>query len=120
LLTTGVTALVFAGPPVGLLVRAVGLWLGFALLLVVVMTFFSVTLRSRGGAAGAGLAFLFLVLLLGSWRPAARTTFAGLLGAPGQVLAGQAVAAGWPLATAALAALLLGAGAVAAFRRQEL
>jgi ABC-2 type transport system permease protein len=120
LLTVGVTGLLFDDPPVGALVRAVGLWLGFALLLVVVMTFFSVALRSRGGAAGAGLGFLFVTLLVGSWPPAAETTFAGLHGATGQMLTGRAAAIGWPLATAAVAALAFGAAAVGLFRRQEL
>lgn len=120
LLTIGVTALVFPSPPVAGFVLAVALWLAFALLLVAVMVVFSVLLPSRGGAAGAGLAFFFVVLLAGTWPRLAAISFAGLPGAAGRALAGEPVAVAWPVATAGVALLAAAAGAVAAFRRQEL
>jgi ABC-2 type transport system permease protein len=119
-LTVVVTEALFNDLPVRSFVMAVGLWLGFALLLIAVMTFFSVLLHSRGGAAGLGLGFLFIVLLLSAWKPVAASTFAGLLGASASVLAGQPVGVGWPLVTAGLGAVLAIGGAIWLFRRQEL
>jgi ABC-2 type transport system permease protein len=116
----GVTAVVFDGGNGGRLVTTVGLWLLYASLFVVVMTLLSASLRSRGAAAGAGLAFYFLALLLSNWGPMARYTFFGLFPAMHDALMGQSLSLGWPLATAVAA---LGVGAVAAiraFERQEL
>ena len=114
------TAVVFDGAtPMGLAI-AVALWLLYATLLVVVMTLFSAGLRSRGAAAGAGLAFYFLTLLASAWGPAARYSFVGLMGAMRDALMGNAVSAGWLIATA-VAAIVLGAVvAVWIFERQEL
>lgn len=120
LLTWGVTALIFPNPPVAELIVAVALWLAFALLLTAMMVLFSVVVPSRGGASGAGLVFFFLVLLASTLPWLAGYTFAGLLGASGRALAGESVAAGWPLATGALAMVAAAWGAVAVFRRQEL
>jgi len=114
------TAVVFDGGVGVRLVEAVALWLIYASLLIVVMTLFSAAFRSRGAAAGAGLGFFFLSLLLSSWRPVARYTFVGLLPAMSNALTGKAVAAGWPVATA-VAAIVGGAvAAVGVFGRQEL
>jgi ABC-2 type transport system permease protein len=115
-----VTAVVFDGGNGGRLVTTVALWLLYASLFVVVMTILSASLRSRGAAAGAGLAFYFIALLLSSWGPMARYTFFGLFPAMRDALMGQSLSLGWPLATAVAA---LGVGAVAAiraFERQEL
>jgi ABC-2 type transport system permease protein len=115
-----VTAMIFSGGNAARLVTTVALWLLYASLFVVVMTLLSASLRSRGAAAGAGLAFYFLALLLSSWGPTARYAFFGLFPAMRDALLGQSLSLGWPLATAVLA---LAAGTVAAmrlFERQEL
>jgi ABC-2 type transport system permease protein len=114
------TAVVFDTADAARLVTAVALWLLYALLVVVVMTLFSATFRSRGAAAGAGLAFYFLTFLFSGWGPATRYGFVGLLPAMRHALVGQAVASGWPVATA-LGAIVVGAvAAVGIFKRQEL
>jgi len=116
----GMTAVVFGGGNRAGLVAAVALWLLYATLLIVVMTLCSAAFRSRGAAAGAGLAFYFLTLLLSAWGPAARYGFAGLWPAISGALVGKGLALGWPVATAVVA---IGVGTVAAvriFERQEL
>ena len=115
-----VTAVVFDGALGPRLIPTVALWLVSASLLVVVMTLFSAAFRSRGAAAGAGLAFYFLTLLLSSWGPAARYTFVGLVPAMRDALMGEAVASAWPAATA-VAGIVVGAvAAVRVLERQEL
>ena len=114
------TAMVFHDSDATRLVTAVALWLVYASLLVVVMTIFSAAFRSRGAAAGAGLAFYFLTLLFSSWGPAARYSFVGLVPAMRDALRGAAVSSGWPVTTA-VAAILIGAvAAVRVFEGQEL
>lgn len=114
------TAVVFDGADPARLVAAVSLWFLYATLLIVVMTLCSAAFRSRGAAAGAGLGFFFVTLLLSSWGPAARYSFVGLWPAQRDALTGHAVLAGWPLSTAAIA-IVVGAGAaVRVFERQEL
>jgi hypothetical protein len=116
----GMTEVVFDGAVGARLVTAVALWLVYASLLVVVMTLFSAAFRSRGAAAGAGLGFYFLTLLLSAWAPVARYGFPGLLRATRVALTEEALAAAWPVA-AAVAAIAVGAvAAVAIFERQEL
>lgn len=115
-----VTAVVFSGAMEARLVTAVGLWLLYALLLLVVMTLFSAAFLSRGAAAGAGLGFYFLTLLFSSWGPAARYGFPGLMAAMRAALMGQGMSLGWPVTTA-VAAIVVGAvAAVRIFERQEL
>ena len=115
-----VTAAIFEGAVAGRLIATVGVWMVYAVLLVVVMTLFSAAFRSRGAAAGAGLGFYFLTLLLSTWRPAARYTFAGLITTMRDALMGHDLSLGWPLVTA-LAAITAGAAAaVRIFERQEL
>ena len=116
----GMTAIIFDGADAARLATAVALWLVFASLLVVVMTLFSASFRSRGAAAGAGLAFYFATLLLSAWGPAARYGFLGIFRAMRDALMGEPMAAGWPVATAIVATLAGAAAAVAIFRRQEL
>lgn len=115
-----VSRLVLPPEPVGGFVRAVAIWLAFAALLVSAMTFFSVVLPSRGGAAGAGLALLFAMLLVTIWPPAARYSFAALPGSVDAALMGRELHLGWPLLTAGLAFGGFVAGAIARFRRQEI
>jgi len=115
-----VTAVVFDGVVAARLMAAVGLWLVYASLLVVVMTLFSGAFRSRGAAAGAGLGFYFLTLLFSSWGPAARYGFLGLFPAMRDALMGQALSLGWPLTTAIVAIVVGAVAAVRIFERQEL
>ena len=115
-----VTAVVFDGAGGARLVTAVALWLVYAVLLIVVMTLFSSAFQSRGAAAGAGLGFYFLTLLLSAWGPAARNSFVGLVLATQKTLVVESLSLGWPIATAVVA---IGVGTVAAvgiFERQEL
>ena len=116
----GMTAVVFDGADAARLVTAVALWLLYASLLIVVMTLFSAGFRSRGAAAGAGLGFYFLTLLLSNWGPAANYGFVGLVPAMRDALMGEALSAGWPVATAAAAIVAGAVGAVWIFERQEL
>ena len=114
------TGVVFDGGIGTRLMAAVVLWLLYAALLIVVMTLFSAAFRSRGAAAGAGLTYFFLTLLLGNWGPMERYTFLGLMPAMGRALVGQEMSLGWPVGTA-LAGILVGAlAAVRMFERQEL
>lgn len=114
------TAAIFGPAPAPRLVMAVLLWLVQAMLLVSVVTLFSAWFSARGAAAGAGLGFLFLSMLLALVPLATRYTFVGLLPATGRVLAGQPVAIFWPVVTAVLAAVTLAAAAARVFERQEL
>lgn len=98
---------------------AVVVWLAYALLVIVVMALFSAVLPTQG-AAGAGLAFYFLSLLLGLWPAANRFTFIGLTSAGQRILAGAEVALAWPLVTAGLAAVGFGLLAAWQFERAEL
>jgi ABC-2 type transport system permease protein len=99
---------------------AVCLWLVNAILRGVMMTLLSAWFPSRGAAAGAGLAFLLLTLILSIWPPAVSYSFIGLPSLAGAALDGRAVAWTWPVATAALTSLALTFAAVRIFERQEL
>ncbi len=114
------TRVIFGPAPLWPFADAVLLWLAYALLLVTVMTLFSVWFPARGAAAGAGLAFLFLSFLIAIWAPAVRYTFAGLLPAAGKALVGQPPPVFWPLVTAATVSIVNAAAAVRLFKRQEL
>src|SRR5262249_50289705 len=119
-LCLGITRLVF--PPIAAapLFRAVALWLAYAALLVVVMTFFSAALSSFGASAGAGLVFLFVGLVAASWNPVARYTFLGLPAAGGKALASQPTDSFWPLLTALAVAIAAAFLSVRVFERKEL
>jgi ABC-2 type transport system permease protein len=114
------TVVVFGSADAGRLAAMVTLWLLYASLLVVVMTLFSAAFRSRGAAAGAGLGFYFLTLLLSAWGPTARYGFPGLMPAMRDALMGKPLAAAWPVATAVIAIVAGAVAAVAIFERQEL
>jgi ABC-2 type transport system permease protein len=115
-----VTAVVFEGTAGGRLVTTVAVWLVYAVLLLVVMTLFSAAFRSRGAAAGAGLAFYFVALLLSSWGPFARYSFFGLLPAMRDALMGQRMSLGFPVTTAVAAMAVGTVAAIRIFERQEL
>jgi len=115
-----VTRLVFPPAPIGPFLGAVALWLVSAILLTAVMTLCSVAVPSRGGAAGLGLGYLFLVLVISIWPPAVRWSFVGLSDAMGKTLTSQPVAIGWPVATAVAAAVVAAVAATKLFQRQEL
>ena len=102
------------------LFSAVGLWLAFAVLVTSAMSLFSVSFRSRGAAAVAGLAFFFVTLLAAIWPPAARYSFIGLPSQAATALAGGTVAWWWTVGAALLASCLLAIGSMRAFERQEL
>lgn len=114
------TAVVFGGGDPARLLLAVALWLLYATLLVVMMTLFSAAFRSRGAAAGAGLGFFFVTLLLSNWGPAARYSFVGLWPAQRDALMGNVVSSGWLVTTAAGAIVVGAVAAVRIFERQEL
>ena len=102
------------------LVAAVALWLVLAMLVTAVVHLCSVVFRSRGAAAGAGLTFLFLLLLAGIWPPARMYSFVGLTSAFGEVLGGRPVAWGWPVTTAVVALVVCAYVAIRQFEHQEL
>jgi ABC-2 type transport system permease protein len=114
------TAVVFDASLTDRLIAAVSFWLLYATLLVVVMTLFSAAFRSRGAAAGAGLAFYFLVLLLSNWGPAARYGFFGLIRAIRDALMGEPLSAGWPVVTSVIVVAAGVFASVKIFERQEL
>lgn len=114
------TGVIFGGTDVGRLVAAVAIWLLYATLLVVVMTLCSAAFRSRGAAAGAGLGFFFLTLMLANWGPTARYGFFGLWPAMSSALMGKQLSLGWPVATAVIAIAVGTVAAVRVFERQEL
>lgn len=115
------TAVVFDGSGAARLVTAVALWLLHASLLVVMMTLFSAAFRSRGAAAGAGLAFYFLTLLLSNWGPLARYSFLGLMPAMRDALRGaEPLSLAWPVATAFVGILVGTVAATRVFEQQEL
>ena len=114
------TGVIFGGTDVGRLAAAVAIWLLYATLLVVVMTLCSAAFRSRGAAAGAGLGFFFLTLMLANWGPTARYGFFGLWPAMSSALVGKELSLGWPVATAVVAIAVGTVAAVRVFERQEL
>ena len=114
------TDVVFEAALIGRFLTAVGFWFLYATLLVVMMTLFSAAFRSRGAAAGAGLAFYFLVLLLSAWGPAAAYGFVGLLPAMRDALMGEPLSAGWPAMTSVIAIALGSIASVKIFERQEI
>lgn len=118
-LTIAVTAALFDNLPVRAFALAVGIWLAFAVFFAGVMVLCSVGIRSRGGAAGAGLAVLFAVLLASVFPPVSRWTFAGLPSASSAALRGNTPDLVWPLLTAALGLVAAATGAVWLFKRQE-
>lgn len=114
------TALLFEGSGVAPLVVGVAVWLTYACLLVVVTTLFSATFRSPGAAAGAGLGFYFLTVIVASWPAAAKYSFLGLVPAMTDAVAGEPLAVGWPVGSAIVTLIVCAVLGVRVFRRQEL
>lgn len=118
--TWGVTLAVFGEAPPEPIAKPTAVWLAWALLLVAVMTFASTFMRSPGGAAGVGIGVYAVASLASIGRWVVEHTPAGLIGAPGRLLAGEHPPLAWPLATALAIALAALAGAAARFSREEL
>lgn len=114
------TLVLFPGAPLAPLLGATAAWLLLALALVGVVLLASAALDSAAGAAGIGLGFYFLLMILGVWGPALEWTPAGMVNAPAALAVAAPVELLWPaLTTAALTAVLVWAG-VRVFRRREL
>jgi len=111
---------IFGPSPLGPLVASVSIWTIDALLMIVVMTFFSSMFAARGASAGAGLGFFFFSLLISIWPVANRYSFVGLASASGKALMQQPSGAAWPVATAVVAGVVCAWGATRAFEKQEL
>lgn len=120
LVTIGVTEMLFDRLPIADFLRATAIWLVLAMSFLGVMVLCSVLFRSRGGASGAGLAFLFGTLLLSIWPPINRWTFVGLNEAAGAALMGREVSVLWPVVTAGLLLVVATAAAMRIFERKEL
>ncbi|MBK7831344.1 MAG: ABC transporter permease [Gemmatimonadetes bacterium] len=124
MLTTVVTLLVtralFPPVPAAPLFTAVAIWLVHAGLVVSAMVFFSASFRSRGGAAGAGLAFVMVLLLLSMWPAAERYSFVGLSAAIANALRGGDLWWGWPVGTAMVGMVGFAVAAVVVFRGKEI
>lgn len=120
LLCGAMTAALFGTVTWRPLLSAAGLWLAFAILVTSAMSLFSVWFRSRGAAAGAGLAFFFFTLLATVWPPAARYSFIGLSSHSATALTGGMVAWPWSVGTALLGSCLFAIVSMKAFERQEL
>lgn len=119
-LTWATTFAVFGEAPVGPLARATGAWLVFGVLFVALMELLSASLDSQAGAAGIGFGCYIGISIATMWGPALEYSPAALVGAPTEIVMGEAVTLGWPIATSvALTALLIFA-AVAVFCRREL
>jgi ABC-2 type transport system permease protein len=111
------------------LAGAMGLWMVLAVMVVALMSLFSVLLNSQAGAAGAGFGIYILLALLSEWAPAATYSPVGLMTAGGELLTGAAVAdtaiasavsVVWPVATALAIAVSAALMAAVLFRRQEI
>lgn len=120
LLCGAMTAALFGTVTWRSLFSAVGLWLAFAIVMTSAMSLFSVWFRSRGAAAGAGLAFFFVTLLATVWPPAVRYSFIGLSSQSATALTGGMVAWSWSVGTALLGSCLFAIVSMKAFERQEL
>lgn len=115
----GVTYLTFGEAPPERLLASTAAWLGFALLMLALMTLFSSGLKTLA-AGGAGLGAFFAISILSLWGPALEYSPAGLYAAAGALLAGESVELLWPvLATVTVIGVVL-AAAIMVFRRQEL
>ena len=115
----GTTYAVFGEAPAKGIVEPTAAWLVFAVTLVAVMTLMSSALTSLA-AGGAGIGVFFALSVLSLWGPALRYSPAGLMSAPGSLLAGESVEVLWPVATSAIAVIVLVAASTRVFGRKEL
>ncbi|PKQ21351.1 MAG: hypothetical protein CVT66_00720 [Actinobacteria bacterium HGW-Actinobacteria-6] len=115
-----VTFAAFGEAPVRILAEITGVWLGFAIMIVAVMSLMSALVDSQLGAAFLGVGVLIALTIASMWGPALEYSPAGLLNAPNTLLMGQQTSTLWPLVTGALAAVVCVFGAVWAFSRKEL
>lgn len=120
-LCAGVTALIFDTDLLPEFAAVVGLWYVLAMLLVGLTLFFSATLGSNAGAAGAGIAAYFVLTIASLWTAAREFSPVGLLGAGDRIIMGTTeVPVFWPVVTGITAAFAFVGLAALAFRRQEL
>lgn len=119
LATWGVTVAVFREAPPERLFAASALWLVLGLFLLAVMVLWSSALSTLA-ALGSGIASYVILSLLTLWGPSARFTPAGLMGAPGEALAGTSPHVLWPLVTAGAAIPLLVWAATRVFGRKDI
>jgi ABC-2 type transport system permease protein len=106
--------------PSGHAVTAAAAWCALAVLLTAAMTYFSTTIRSAAGAAGAGLGLFAGLAILDSVPVLHRLTPAGLTSLPTHVLNSEPTALFWPLASGLALAALFIMLALRSFRRQEI
>jgi ABC-2 type transport system permease protein len=118
-LCIGITTALFDLGPVADLATAVGLWLAYALWLLCLVLALS-SLLSAPVAASATAVGVYIALAVLSQFTFARATPAALSSLAGETLAGDAVAAAWPLAVAAVTAAALVLIAVLRFKRREI
>jgi len=115
----GVTYVTFGEAPPERLFGATAAWLGFAMLMLALMTLFSSGLKTLA-AGGAGLGAFFAITVLSLWGPALKYSGAGIYAAVGTLLAGESVDLTWPIVATVVTIAVVLAAAVLVFRRQEL
>jgi len=115
-----VSQLFFTNVMVSRFIVAVALWMVLAVMVVSVMTLFSVTMRSQAGATGAGFALYLALALFTQWSPALHYSPVGLMTLGGEVLASGSASVIWQVGTAAMVTVIASVAAIALFRRQEL
>jgi len=117
------TVQLFPGAPAAASAGGIVAYLAYALFITAVTVAASAVTRSQVAAAGVTIAVFFLVSLLPVFGPAwTRFTPGGLPGLAGQIISGAAVLAdALPAMGISLGlAVLLVAGGIAVFRRQEI
>ena len=114
------TVLLFGPGSIGPFLGAAGLWLAFAAMILLLAVLLSAALKHQAPAIGAGAGVLIGLLVLTRFPLIRDHSPAGVAAAFGAVVAGRGAALLWPLATTAVAGVVLLLGAVWFFRRQEL
>lgn len=119
-ITGALTAVLFDGVRWAPLVTSTLIWLVLAAFYLAATLVASCVIDAPLGAAGAGLGVLLVVSVAGLWGPLARHSMAGLGSVVSATAAGQPVAWAWPVATTAVATLLLVLLAAQVFSRREI
>lgn len=114
------TRVFFGQAPPAPLWSSAGAFAVLSVVFMAVMTLLSVVVRSGAGAAGAGLGFYVLLSVASIWKPLGTYSPAALTVQPGALALGHHVDPLWPVATSLAVAAAALAGAVWAFRRQDL